>query len=82
MDSTKVFWPAWIDSVQRSGLHKWVTFLLESAGPLNILGAQLLYLGQPFFEAGAAQNLQAIGRMLEDKEETLAFVSYLKGNLS
>jgi hypothetical protein len=55
------------------GLASW---LLEAGSPLTVLGAQALYISQPF---AGGNNLESIAHMLEDEDETQAFVSYLRG---
>jgi hypothetical protein len=53
---------------------------LDTAGPLAILGAQLVYLGQPFLRGHtSSSHLQAIADVLEDTDKRKAFVSYLRG---
>lgn len=44
-------------------------FLLDAGGPLKILAAQALYLGQPFIEpTGSEGHLQALANLLENQE--------------
>ena len=52
---------------------------LEAAGPLNLLGAQLVYIGQPLLSSAMPDDqLDALTRMLEDSSCTRDFVSYLR----
>jgi hypothetical protein len=56
-----------------------VAIALEAAGPLNIVAAQLVYLGQPLFTSGARRSsFEALAQMLEDSAETQAFISMLQ----
>lgn len=56
-----------------------ISFLLEGGGPLIPLAAQLVYLGQPFLSGGnASRHLQALAELLEDREETLSFATFLR----
>jgi hypothetical protein len=79
MDSPRAYWPLWIDSLRKQGLTELAAWLLEAAGPLNILGAQLLYLGQPFIPSAAAQGWHALANLLEQEDESRAFSALLKG---
>jgi hypothetical protein len=53
--------------------------LLEAGGPLTVLGAQAVYLGQPFL---GGKKLDSLAHMLEEDEETQAFARYLRGEIS
>jgi hypothetical protein len=56
-----------------------VASFLEAAGPLTLLGAQAVYLGQPFITGADGQNhLKALANMLEDTTQTKAFVTFLR----
>jgi hypothetical protein len=75
MDSSRAYWPIWTDFLRRQGLTELAAWFLEASGPLNVLGAQLLYLGQ----TSAAQGLRALADLLEQEEEARAFIVLLKG---
>jgi hypothetical protein len=77
MDSPRSFWPSWLESLRKSGLHHWVAWALDAAGPLNLLGAQFVYIASPIFLSGRGQA-QALASILEDESETRAFVSFLR----
>ena len=79
MDSSRAYWPIWTDFLRRQGLTELAAWFLEASGPLNVLGAQALYLGQPFAPASASQGLRALADLLEQEDETRAFVVLLKG---
>jgi hypothetical protein len=51
------------------------SWLLDAGAPLTALGAQVLYLGQPFV---GGDKLVALAHMLEEDSETQAFVRYLR----
>ena len=70
---TRDYWPRWAESLRRYKLDALAASLLEAGGPLNLLGAQALYLGVPFLGEGA----DALARTLESIDETHAFASYL-----
>lgn len=79
MDSSRAYWPIWTGFLRRQGLTGLVAWFLEASGPLNILGAQLLYLGQPFAPTSANQGLRALANLLEQEDEAKAFIALLKG---
>jgi hypothetical protein len=79
MDSSHAYWPIWTDFLRRQGLTGLAAWFLEASGPLNILGAQLLYLGQPFAPDSATPGLRALADLLEQEDEARAFIALLKG---
>jgi len=79
MDSPRAYWPIWIDSLRKQGLTELTAWFLEAAGPLNALGAQVIYLGQPFVPSTANRGWQALADLLEHEEEARAFATLLKG---
>lgn len=72
-------WRTWADTLARWGLKDLTATILEAMGPLSLLGAQLVYLGQPvlapFFRDG---TLEYVADMLEDPQETKAFIAVLR----
>lgn len=73
------FWRIWADHLQRWGLENFAAGFLEAAGPINLVLAQVVYLGQPFFPSPAAQEqFRAFAGLLEDRTETQSFVSFLR----
>jgi hypothetical protein len=77
MDSSRSFWPGWLDSLRQKRLNHWVAWLLDAAGPFNLIGAQLVYLVSPIFIRDA-DRAQAFAVILEDESETQAFVAFLR----
>jgi len=56
-----------------------VATLLEATGPLNLLGAQVVYLGQPLLKQVLPEDqLDALADMLENPKQTRAFTDYLR----
>lgn len=54
-------------------------YFLEAAGPLAIIGAQVLYIGQPFINLAVPTNhLEALVRLFEDQNEAKTFAAYLR----
>jgi len=79
MESPRAYWPIWMDSLRRQGLTELAAWFLEVAGPLNILGAQALYLSQPFLSGPTNQGMRALANLLEQEDEARDFAALLKG---
>ena len=71
-------WSEWAQSLRRLKLDVVAAWLLEAGGPLNVLGAQAVYLGQPFL---GGKKLDSLAHMLEEDEESQAFARYLRGEI-
>jgi hypothetical protein len=79
MHDSKHIWQDWARILQRWGLQDIVASLLEAFGPLNLLGAQVVYLGQPLLgHLAPIDHLEALAHMLEDRADTQAFISILR----
>ena len=72
-------WQKWAESLRRLKLDGFAAWLLEAAGALTILGAQAVYLSQPFI---GGKKLDSLAHLLEEDEESQAFVRYLRGELN
>jgi hypothetical protein len=72
-------WPGWARFLRRYGLENLVAWALETAGPLSVLGAQVLYFGGPLLRP-ALTDMQrdALASLLEDREQALAFSAFLR----
>jgi hypothetical protein len=79
MNSLRANWPEWTETLRRLGLDGFAVWLLEASGPLNVIGAQLLYIGQPFVGSQVNDQLLALANLLEEKGEAQAFAALLKG---
>jgi hypothetical protein len=56
-----------------------VAVLLDAAGPFTLLGAQIVYIGQPALkQLFPEQHIMALAELLEDKTYTREFVSMLR----
>ena len=75
MGENRTFWPAWAHFLQRWGLQEPAAALLEAAGPLTAVLAQVVYFGQPFVPG--RQGL-ALAELLEDRQESQAFAAFLR----
>jgi hypothetical protein len=73
------FWNHWAQILHHWGLAEPVVTLLDASGPLHLLLAQLVYLGQPF-AGGSVRDQQwlALATMLEDKQESRSFAAFLR----
>ncbi len=76
MRTPRADWSRWAGLLRRWGVQDLAAWALDAAGPLTILGAQVLYLVQPFVRKDAA--LRALAQMLEDDHDVRAFVAYLQ----
>lgn len=72
-------WSKWAESLRRFKLDGFAAWLLEAGGPFTILGAQAVYLSQPFI---GGEKLDPLAHMLEEEEETQAFAHYLRGDVT
>ena len=72
-------WSTWAESLRRLKLDVIAAWLLEAGGPFTVLGAQAVYLSQPFM---GGKKLDSLAHMLEEEEETHAFARYLRGEIS
>ena len=72
-------WSTWAESLRRLKLDVVAAWLLEAGGPFTVLGAQAVYLSQPFM---GGKKLDSLAHMLEEEEETQAFARYLRGEIS
>jgi len=72
-------WPVWAEFLRRHGLEDLAAWALEAAGPLTVLGAQVLYIGGPLLRM-VLPGLQrdALAGLLEDRDEALAFTAFLR----
>jgi hypothetical protein len=76
-------WQQWADRIRKWGLENVVAALLEAAGPLTILGAQVVYLAQPVLSAFLQDRyLSALVVLLEDAEQSRMFIGYLREGAS
>jgi hypothetical protein len=77
MNSLRAHWPEWIKSLRRRGLDGFAAWLLEAGGPINVVGAQLLYISQPFIAFQANADIRALANLLEEEDEARAFTALL-----
>ncbi len=72
-------WQTWAEILNHWGVTNLTATFLEALGPLNIFGAQFVYVGQPFLNLFVPEgHLEALVGLLENPQETQAFVSILR----
>ena len=70
---------SWASRLQQWRVHQLAAALLEASGPLKLVGAQLVYLGQPLLGGLVAnEQLDALAHMLEEPAQTKNFIRYLR----
>jgi hypothetical protein len=79
MESSRIFWQIWLDFLRRQGMADFAAWLLDAAGPLNFIGAQALYISQPFIPSTSIPGLRALAYLLEQEDEARDFTALLKG---
>ncbi len=72
-------WSKWAESLRRLKLDGFAAWLLEAGGPLTLLGAQAVYLSQPFI---GGKKLDSLAHLLEEEQESQACARYLRGELN
>jgi hypothetical protein len=72
-------WSHWAETLRRFKLDGFASWLLEAGAPLTILGAQAIYLSQPFLGGKEISSWNSLAQMLENDEEVQAFACYLQG---
>jgi hypothetical protein len=77
MVTDQQIWQSWANSLQRWGLADSAVLILDLLGPVSILGAQLIYLSQPFFPN---ESVRAASHLLENPDRLRAFTGLLKGH--
>ena len=69
----------WIQTLYNLRLQNFAATFLEALGPLNLIGAQLVYIGQPILSSiFSKEQSQGIARILEDPSETALFIKELR----
>ena len=69
----------WILALYKLRLQNFAAAFLEALGPVNLLGAQLVYLSQPILSPFVSQDKsEDFARILEDPSETEIFIKALR----
>ena len=79
MQEDQTQWERWSKFLETKGVREVTAIGLEAIGPLRVIAAQLCYAGAPIFsDLAPSTTWHAIAGMLEDREKTHAFISYLR----
>ncbi len=79
MRDTPHLWQAWAATLEKWGLQKFAAWLLEATGPVNFIGAQLVYVGQPFLNIFAPrEHVHELAQLLEEPAQTREFITFLR----
>ena len=79
MKENSQLWQNWAETLNHWGIKDLIATFLEALGPLNLLGAQLVYLGQPFLAPFFSEGyLEVLAELLADPQETQAFIAVLR----
>ena len=69
----------WIKKLYNLRLQNLTATFLEALGPMNLLGAQLVYLSQPVLSPFISKDQsQDFAKILEDPSETALFIEALR----
>jgi len=83
MDSNQHIWRVWVEKAHRWGFGAEIATLLEAAGPLTALGAQVIYLAQPLLSPLIpGSHLDILAELLEQPDQTRAFTAMLREGAS
>ena len=79
MRDPRSYWSRWAEKLEVLGVSDLAAALLDGAGSLRLLAAQLVHASTPFIESSAAADQwQALASLLEDKIAAQQFVSFLR----
>ncbi len=79
MSENQPVWINWARALQRWGIREGVASVLEAAGSLSVLFAQILYLSQPLLSGiVSSHSLHAFAQILENPKDRQEFVSFLR----
>lgn len=79
MQEDQTQWERWSTFLETKGLRELTAIGLEAFGPLRVIAAQLCYAGAPILSGLAPSSTwHAIAGMLENRDQTQAFISHLR----
>ncbi|MCB9135352.1 MAG: hypothetical protein H6636_07990 [Anaerolineales bacterium] len=72
-------WQTWAEHLRRWRLGSFAAWFLDSASPVHLVGAQLVYVGQPLLEAFVSQGqVKALATILEQPAQARALAAFLR----
>lgn len=78
MQDTRCYWNNWAHLLQKFGVTDMAASLLEGAGSLRYVAAQLVHASTPFFgNSETYSQWKALAAMLEDRELARQFISFI-----
>jgi len=79
MENDRHIWRYWAKNLQLWGLTRWAAAILEAFGPLSVVMAQVIYIGQPLLSRSIpGEKLTGLAKMLEDSQATYTFIDFLR----
>ena len=79
MQTERPLWQNWARILQHWGVDGIAAYLIEAGGPLSILAAQAIYVGQPFLRQSMPEGqLLALANLFENQEEGHLFAAFLR----
>ena len=76
METNHHIWRVWANVIHRWGIQNLVASFLEAAGPLSLIGAQMIYIGQPILRGILpAGHLSAMKQHVIIRDETDADIA-------
>jgi len=83
MESDQSIWKSWADRLKVWGIADWTAQLMESFGPLAVLGAQAIYITQPIVGSFVKnQHLAAAAHLFERPGAFQEFIILLREELN
>lgn len=83
MQSDRSFWSEWARFLHHWGLSDLAASLLEAAGPVHLILANMVYAGQPFLrQIVPGERIEALVSLFEDQNESQSFAAFLREETS
>ena len=83
MDYDQTKWRSWVQALHRWGIAEDTAALLEAAGPLTLIAAQVIYFSQPLFRMFQFDtDLKEMVCIFEDGRRKDDFIALLRADYS
>lgn len=80
MQDDSPYWDNWARILHNLGVTRLAASVLEGFGPLRLIAAQFIHAGTPILgNPTNSDQWQALAAMLEDRNKSDNFISFLKG---